>query len=160
MDCGIFLDQGSNLCLLHCQVDSLPLSHQRSLKELLCVVQEDARGLSEARVLFPSLLRFHTYRGRLWISDLGDSPPPPTSLLAGCAEPLGLKDNTIPNEQITASSYYKTWGLSAFSWFPYYARLDNQGKFNAWTAQTDSASEWLQVGQAPPGMQGWGWVGL
>uniref|UniRef100_Q95114-2 Isoform Short of Lactadherin n=1 Tax=Bos taurus TaxID=9913 RepID=Q95114-2 len=65
--------------------------------------------------------------------------------LNGCTEPLGLKDNTIPNKQITASSYYKTWGLSAFSWFPYYARLDNQGKFNAWTAQTNSASEWLQI---------------
>ena len=28
--CGIFLDQGSNLCLLHWQEDSLPLSHQGS----------------------------------------------------------------------------------------------------------------------------------
>ena len=28
--CGIFLDQGSNPCLLHWQVDSLPLSHQES----------------------------------------------------------------------------------------------------------------------------------
>ena len=28
--CGIFLDQRSNLCLLHWQADSLPLSHQRS----------------------------------------------------------------------------------------------------------------------------------
>ena len=28
--CGIFLDQGSNLCLLHWQVDSLPRSHHRS----------------------------------------------------------------------------------------------------------------------------------
>ena len=27
---GIFLTQGSNLGLLHCQADSLPLSHQRS----------------------------------------------------------------------------------------------------------------------------------
>ena len=27
----IFLDQGLNLCLLHWQVDSLPLSHQESL---------------------------------------------------------------------------------------------------------------------------------
>ena len=26
--CGIFLDQRSNLCLLHWQADSLPLSHQ------------------------------------------------------------------------------------------------------------------------------------
>ena len=28
--CGVFLDQGSNLCLLHWQVDSLPLSSQGS----------------------------------------------------------------------------------------------------------------------------------
>ena len=28
--CGIFPDQGSNPCLQHRQVDSLPLSHQRS----------------------------------------------------------------------------------------------------------------------------------
>ena len=30
MTCGIFLDQGWKLCLLHCQVDSYPLSHQGS----------------------------------------------------------------------------------------------------------------------------------
>ena len=30
--CGIFLDQGSNLCLLHWQVDSLPLSCHGRLK--------------------------------------------------------------------------------------------------------------------------------
>ena len=29
--CGIFPDQGSILCLLHWQADSLPLSHQGSL---------------------------------------------------------------------------------------------------------------------------------
>ena len=28
--CGIFLDQGPNLCFLHWQADSLPLSHQGS----------------------------------------------------------------------------------------------------------------------------------
>ena len=28
--CGIFSDRGWNLCLLHWQVDSLPLSHQGS----------------------------------------------------------------------------------------------------------------------------------
>lgn len=67
-------------------------------------------------------------------------------MLAGCAEPLGMKDNTIPDKQITASSIYRTWGLNAFSWYPFYARLDKQGKFNAWTAQTNDASEWLQVG--------------
>uniref|UniRef100_A0A667FVG3 Milk fat globule EGF and factor V/VIII domain containing n=1 Tax=Lynx canadensis TaxID=61383 RepID=A0A667FVG3_LYNCA len=65
--------------------------------------------------------------------------------LNGCAEPLGMKDNTIPDRQITASSIYRTWGLNAFSWYPFYARLDKQGKFNAWTAQTNDASEWLQI---------------
>ena len=32
--CGIFLDQGSNPCPLHWQVDSYPLSHQGSLRLL------------------------------------------------------------------------------------------------------------------------------
>ena len=35
MACGIFLNQGSNLCLLHCQAASLPLSHQRSPSQCL-----------------------------------------------------------------------------------------------------------------------------
>ena len=34
MVCGIFPDRGSNLCLLHWQVDSLPLSHQGILLSL------------------------------------------------------------------------------------------------------------------------------
>ncbi|XP_004623343.1 lactadherin [Octodon degus] len=67
--------------------------------------------------------------------------------LNGCSEPLGLKDHTIPDRQITASSSYKMWGLRALSWFPFFARLDNQGKINAWTAQGNSpnGTEWLQV---------------
>ncbi|XP_007516921.1 lactadherin-like isoform X1 [Erinaceus europaeus] len=65
--------------------------------------------------------------------------------LNGCSEPLGMKDNIILDKQITASSFYRTWGLNAFSWYPSYARLDRQGKFNAWTAQSNSPSEWLQI---------------
>ena len=33
---GIFLGQGSNLCLLHWQVDSLPLKHQGSPFSMIC----------------------------------------------------------------------------------------------------------------------------
>ena len=33
--CGVFADQGSNLCLLHWQMDSLPLSHQGSPEVLI-----------------------------------------------------------------------------------------------------------------------------
>ncbi|XP_006867229.1 PREDICTED: lactadherin [Chrysochloris asiatica] len=65
--------------------------------------------------------------------------------LNGCSEPLGLKDNSILDKQITASSYFKTWGINAFGWHPSYARLDMQGKFNAWTAESNQASEWLQI---------------
>ena len=35
--CEAFLDQGSNPCLLHWQADSLPLSHQESLRLFLNV---------------------------------------------------------------------------------------------------------------------------
>ena len=35
--CGIFPDQGSNLCLLHWQVDSYPLHHQGSLSALTSI---------------------------------------------------------------------------------------------------------------------------
>ena len=34
---GIFSDRGSNLCFLHWQVNSLPLSHQESPVELVAV---------------------------------------------------------------------------------------------------------------------------
>ena len=35
--CGIFPDQGPNLCLLHWQADSSPLSQQRSPQQLKCL---------------------------------------------------------------------------------------------------------------------------
>ena len=38
--CGIFLGQGSNPCLLHWQVDSLPPSHQRSPTNILFNILE------------------------------------------------------------------------------------------------------------------------
>lgn len=46
---------------------------------------------------------------------------------------------------MSASSSYKTWNLRAFGWYPHLGRLDNQGKINAWTAQSNSDKEWLQV---------------
>ena len=44
--CGIFPDQGLNLCLLLCQVDSLPLSHQGSP---YCCFQNCTQGPSQTR---------------------------------------------------------------------------------------------------------------
>ena len=66
---------------------------------------------------------------------------------SGCSEPMGMKSRLVSNRQITASSTFRTWGIEAFTWHPHYARLDKQGKTNAWTAATNNRSEWLQVGQ-------------
>uniref|UniRef100_A0A4W5L5A6 Milk fat globule-EGF factor 8 protein b n=1 Tax=Hucho hucho TaxID=62062 RepID=A0A4W5L5A6_9TELE len=64
---------------------------------------------------------------------------------AGCSEPLGMKSRLLADRQFSASSVYRTWGIEAFTWQPHYARLDKQGKTNAWTADTTKRSEWLQV---------------
>ncbi|XP_018620650.1 lactadherin-like isoform X1 [Scleropages formosus] len=69
---------------------------------------------------------------------------------AGCSEPLGMKSRVISDRQITASSAFRTWGIEAFTWYPHYARLDKQGKSNAWTAASNSRSEWLQVDLETP----------
>ncbi|XP_033941581.1 milk fat globule EGF and factor V/VIII domain containing b isoform X1 [Pseudochaenichthys georgianus] len=63
----------------------------------------------------------------------------------GCSEPMGMKSRLVTNRQITSSSTFRTWGMEAFTWHPHYARLDKQGKTNAWTAATNNQSEWLQV---------------
>lgn len=79
-------------------------------------------------------------------------------MLAGCHHPLGLKNNSIPDKQITASSSHKTWGLHLFSWNPSYVRLDKQGNFNAWVAGSYDNDQWLQVGQPRLGRRdGVGW---
>ncbi|XP_077452517.1 milk fat globule EGF and factor V/VIII domain containing b isoform X2 [Stigmatopora argus] len=70
--------------------------------------------------------------------------------LNGCSEPMGMKSRLVSDGQITASSAFRTWGIEAFTWHPHYARLDKQGKTNAWTAAINSKSEWLQVDLQSP----------
>eukprot|EP00066_Takifugu_rubripes_P016173 XP_011605439.1 PREDICTED: lactadherin-like [Takifugu rubripes] len=70
--------------------------------------------------------------------------------LNGCSEPMGIKSRLVSNRQITGSSTFRTWGMDAFTWHPHFARLDKQGKTNAWTAATDNRSEWLQVDLESP----------
>nr|XP_057931538.1 milk fat globule EGF and factor V/VIII domain containing b isoform X3 [Doryrhamphus excisus] len=69
---------------------------------------------------------------------------------SGCSEPMGMKSRLVSDDQITASSTFRTWNIDAFSWYPHYARLDKQGKTNAWTADTNNRSEWLQVDLLSP----------
>ncbi|XP_036390905.1 lactadherin-like [Megalops cyprinoides] len=70
--------------------------------------------------------------------------------LNGCSEPLGVKSRLISDRQLTASSTFRTWGIDAFTWHPHYARLDKQGKTNAWSPATNERTEWLQVDLETP----------
>uniref|UniRef100_A0A4W4H8S1 EGF-like repeats and discoidin I-like domains 3a n=1 Tax=Electrophorus electricus TaxID=8005 RepID=A0A4W4H8S1_ELEEL len=65
--------------------------------------------------------------------------------LTGCSEPLGMKTGQIQDYQITCSSVFHTLSMNMFSWEPSKARLDKQGKVNAWTSAKNDQSQWLQV---------------
>lgn len=82
------------------------------------------------------------------------------STTPGCSEPMGMKSRLVTDRQITASSTFRTWGIEAFTWLPHYARLDKQGKTNAWTAATNNQSEWLQVDRPGQGRTVCVWGGL
>lgn len=66
-------------------------------------------------------------------------------LVLGCSEPLGMKSGHIQDYQVTASSIFRTVNMDMFTWEPGKARLDKQGKVNAWTAGHSDQSQWLQV---------------
>ena len=61
-----------------------------------------------------------------------------------CNAPLGMKDGTIPNSQITASSEFKHSVYHGAA----NARLDftaTASRTGAWSAQTNDGNQWLQV---------------
>ncbi|XP_071063667.1 coagulation factor V isoform X2 [Dasypus novemcinctus] len=61
----------------------------------------------------------------------------------GCSTPLGMESQKIENKQITASSFKKSW------WGDYWeasnARLNAQGRVNAWQAKANNNKQWLQI---------------
>ncbi|XP_072733035.1 coagulation factor VIII isoform X1 [Ciconia boyciana] len=62
--------------------------------------------------------------------------------LNSCSMPLGMENRGIPDQRISASSY----STNVFSsWSPSQARLNLQGRTNAWRPKSNSPSEWLQV---------------
>ncbi|XP_042335667.1 coagulation factor VIII isoform X2 [Sceloporus undulatus] len=62
--------------------------------------------------------------------------------LNSCSTPLGMESKTIFDEHISASSYID----NVFStWSPFQARLNLNGRTNAWRPKVDSTAEWLQV---------------
>ncbi|NWV23242.1 FA8 factor, partial [Origma solitaria] len=62
--------------------------------------------------------------------------------LNSCSMPLGMENREIPDQHISASSY----SSNVFSsWTPALARLNLQGRTNAWRPKSNSPREWLQV---------------
>uniref|UniRef100_A0A673WE43 EGF like repeats and discoidin domains 3 n=1 Tax=Salmo trutta TaxID=8032 RepID=A0A673WE43_SALTR len=70
--------------------------------------------------------------------------------LTGCSEPMGMKSGHIQDYQVTASSLFRTLNMDMFTWEPGKARLDKQGKVNAWTSGHSDQSQWLQVDMLLP----------
>uniref|UniRef100_G1LY86 Coagulation factor V n=1 Tax=Ailuropoda melanoleuca TaxID=9646 RepID=G1LY86_AILME len=61
----------------------------------------------------------------------------------GCSTPLGMESGKIENNQITASSFKKSWWGDY--WEPFRARLNAQGRVNAWQAKANNNKQWLQI---------------
>uniref|UniRef100_UPI00358F3622 EGF-like repeat and discoidin I-like domain-containing protein 3 isoform X2 n=1 Tax=Myxine glutinosa TaxID=7769 RepID=UPI00358F3622 len=70
----------------------------------------------------------------------------------GCSEPLGMKDGHISDAQISASSTYRTFGFGFWTWEPQLGRLDQQGRINAWSADSADTYPWLQIDLMRPHM--------
>ncbi|KAF7251115.1 Coagulation factor V [Varanus komodoensis] len=64
-----------------------------------------------------------------------------------CFVPLGMETGAITNEQITASSFKRTWWSS---WKPSLARLNLRGQTNAWQAKSNNQHQWLQIDLLQP----------
>ncbi|NXA45809.1 FA8 factor, partial [Nothocercus julius] len=110
--------------------------------QMLFFANVDATGVKENRFSPPIIARYirinptHcNIRATLRMELMGCD-------LNSCSMPLGMENGKIPDQRISASSY-STSVLS--SWSPSQARLNRQGRTNAWRPKANSPSEWLQV---------------
>ncbi|KAK2528910.1 F8 [Columba guinea] len=110
--------------------------------QMLFFANVDATGVKENRFNPPIIARYirinpthYSIRTTLRMELIGCD-------LNSCSMPLGMEDRGIPDQRISASSY----STSVFSsWSPSHARLNLQGRTNAWRPESNSPSEWLQV---------------
>ncbi|KAM6413533.1 coagulation factor VIII [Rhynochetos jubatus] len=110
--------------------------------QMLFFANVDASGVKENRFNPPIIARYirinpthYSIRTTLRMELVGCD-------LNSCSMPLGMENRGIPDQRISASSYSN----SVFSsWSPSRARLNLQGRTNAWRPRSNSPSEWLQV---------------
>ncbi|KAM8998001.1 coagulation factor VIII isoform 2-T2 [Ara ararauna] len=110
--------------------------------QMLFFANVDATGVKENRFNPPIIARYirinpthYSIRTTMRMELIGCD-------LNSCSMPLGMEDRGIPDQRISASSY----STNIFSsWSPSRARLNMQGRTNAWRPKSDSPGEWLQV---------------
>ncbi|KFZ48540.1 Coagulation factor VIII, partial [Podiceps cristatus] len=110
--------------------------------QMLFFANVDATGVKENRFNPPIIARYirinpthYSIRTTLRMELIGCD-------LNSCSMPLGMENRGIPDQRISASSY----STNVFSsWSPSQARLNLQGRTNAWRPKSNSPSEWLQV---------------
>uniref|UniRef100_A0A672V9Y2 Coagulation factor VIII n=1 Tax=Strigops habroptila TaxID=2489341 RepID=A0A672V9Y2_STRHB len=111
--------------------------------QMLFFANVDATGVKENRFNPPIIARYirinpthYSIRTTMRMELIGCD-------LNSCSMPLGMEDRAIPDQRISASSY----STNVFSsWSPSRARLNMQGRTNAWRPKVNnSPGEWLQV---------------
>ncbi|KFO91748.1 Coagulation factor VIII, partial [Buceros rhinoceros silvestris] len=110
--------------------------------QMLFFANVDANGVKENRFNPPIIARYirinpthYNIRTTLRMELIGCD-------LNSCSMPLGMENRGIPDQRISASSY----SANVFSrWSPSQARLNLQGRTNAWRPKSNSPREWLQV---------------
>ncbi|KAM6292526.1 coagulation factor V [Porphyrio hochstetteri] len=102
----------------------------------------DAYGVKENIIDPPIIARYI----RVYPTEAYNRPTLRMELLGcevdGCSLPLGMENGEIKNSQITASSVKTSWFNT---WDPSLARLNQQGKLNAWRAKLNNNQQWLQI---------------
>ncbi|XP_005294581.2 coagulation factor V-like [Chrysemys picta bellii] len=102
----------------------------------------DAHGIKDNHIDPPIIARYI----RVYPTDSYNRPTLRMELLGcevkGCSLPLGMENGEIKNAQIRASSCKKSWYNS---WEPSLARLNQQGRINAWQAKSNNNQQWLQI---------------
>ncbi|KFQ48648.1 Coagulation factor V, partial [Nestor notabilis] len=102
----------------------------------------DAYGVKENIIDPPIIARYI----RVYPTEAYNRPTLRMELLGcevdGCSLPLGMENGQIKNTQITASSVKTSWFNT---WDPSLARLNQEGKINAWRAKLNNNQQWLQI---------------
>ncbi|XP_037264217.1 coagulation factor VIII isoform X1 [Falco rusticolus] len=110
--------------------------------QMLFFANVDATGVKENQFNPPIIARYirinpthYSIRTTLRMELIGCD-------LNSCSLPLGMENRMIPDQRISASSY----STNIFSsWSPSQARLNLQGRTNAWRPKSNRPNEWLQV---------------